>query len=203
MLIAGTDTSASAVEWALSELIRHPRCMKKLQKELEQVVGMGRHVEELHLENLDYLDSVVKETLRLHPVVPLLIHESVEDCTLDGYHVPRGSRLVINVLSIGRDPNAWKDDPEMFKPERFREGNVDLRGHDFELIPFGSGRRGCPGMQLGLIVVQLLVAQLVHCFDWELPDGMLPSDLNMDDHFGMVVGREKHLKAIPTYRLLK
>ncbi|KAL6576025.1 hypothetical protein OROHE_000496 [Orobanche hederae] len=202
-VLLGTDTSASAVEWALSELIRHPRCMKKLQKELEQVVGMDRHVEELHLENLGYLDSVVKETLRLHPVVPLLIHESVEDCMLDGYHVPGGSRLMVNVLSIGRDPNVWKDDPEMFKPERFREGNVDLRGQDFKLIPFGSGRRGCPGMQLGLIVVQLVVAQLVHCFDWELPDGMLPSDLNMDDHFGLVVGREKHLKAIPTYRLLK
>ncbi|KAL6518528.1 hypothetical protein OROGR_019030 [Orobanche gracilis] len=203
LLIVGSDTSASAVEWALSELIRHPRCMMKLQKELEQVVGMGRHVEELHLKNLDYLDSVVKETLRLHPVVPLLMHESVEDCTLDGYHVPRGSRLMINVLSIGRDPNVWKDDPEAFKPERFREGNIDLSGHDFELIPFGSGRRGCPGMQLGLIVVQLVVAQLVHCFDWELPDGMLSSDINMDDHFGLVVGREKHLKAIPTYRLLK
>ncbi|KAI3451091.1 hypothetical protein Pfo_007756 [Paulownia fortunei] len=202
MLIGGTDTSAAAVEWALSELIRHPKVMKKLQTELEQVVGMDQNVEESHLDKLEYLDLVLKETFRLHPVVPLLIHEPMEDCTVDEFHVPKGSRLIVNVWSIGKDPNLWQN-PEKFTPERFLGSNVDLRGHDFQLIPFGSGRRGCPGLQLGLTVVRLVVAQLVHCFDWELPDGMLPSDLDMAEHFGLVTGREKHLMAIPTYRLHK
>ncbi|KAK6150494.1 hypothetical protein DH2020_015426 [Rehmannia glutinosa] len=202
MLIGGTDTSAASVEWALTELIRHPRCLKKLQKELEQVVGLDQNVKESHLDKLEYLDLVLKETLRVHPVVPLLIHESTEDCTLDEYHVPKGSRIFVNLWSMGKDPNVWQD-PEKFTPERFIGSNIDLRGHDFQLIPFGSGRRGCPGMQLGLTMVRLAVAQLVHCFDWELPDGMSLSDLDMEEHFGLVTGREKHLLAIPTYRLHK
>ncbi|KAL2246555.1 UNVERIFIED_CONTAM: Cytochrome 71AU50 [Sesamum indicum] len=203
ILIAGIDTSTSAIEWALAELIRHPRVMKKLQKELETVVGMDQMVEESHLHGLEYLDFVVKETLRLHPVGPLLIpHESMEDCVIDGYHIPKGSRAIVNVWAIGRDPNVWPD-PEVFKPERFIGSNIDLRGRDFQLLPFGSGRRSCPGLQLGLTMVQLVLSQLVHCFDWQLPNGMQPSDLDMSEHFGLTVARAKHLVAIPSYRLLK
>ncbi|XP_020552678.1 cytochrome P450 CYP736A12-like [Sesamum indicum] len=190
------------MEWALSELIRHPKAMKKLQQELEKVVGMDQIVEESHLDRLEYLDMVVKETLRLHPAVPLLIHESLEDCVVDQFHVPKGSRLIVNVWSIGKDPNAWRE-PQKFLPERFIGSNIDLRGQDFQLIPFGSGRRGCPGLQLGLTVVRLVLAQLVHCFDWELPDGMVASELDMAEHFGLVTCRENHLLAVPTYRLLK
>ncbi|KAL6554825.1 hypothetical protein OROGR_006083 [Orobanche gracilis] len=201
MLIAGTDTSSTAVEWAMSELIRHPPIMKKLQGELASAVSRGHMVEEHHLHNLEYLDFVVKETLRIHPVAPLLLpHESMEDCVIDGFHIPKKSRLLVNVWAIGRDPNVWLD-PETFSPERFVGSDIDLRGRDFRLLPFGSGRRSCPGMQVALTVVKLLVAQLVHCFDWELPDGMLPRDLDMSEHFGLATARAEHLRVAPTYRL--
>ncbi|KAL3613437.1 hypothetical protein CASFOL_042700 [Castilleja foliolosa] len=203
LLIAGMDTSSTAVEWAISELFRHPQIMKKLQKELESVVGLDRMVEEHQLHNLEYLDAVVKESLRLHPVAPLLIpHESMEDCVIDGFHIPKKSRILVNTWAIGRDPNVWPD-PETFSPERFIGSHIDLRGQDFHYLPFGSGRRSCPGLQLGLTVVKMLVAQLVHCFNWELPNGMLPGDLDMSEHFGLVTARMEHLMAIPTYRLCK
>ncbi|TXG60606.1 hypothetical protein EZV62_015179 [Acer yangbiense] len=203
MLIAGIDTSAAAIEWTLSELMKHPRVSKKVQKELENVVGKDRMVEESDLDNLEYLDMVIKESLRLHPVAPLLLpHESMEDCIVNGFHIPKKSRIFINAWAIGRDPNAWND-PDKFFPERFVDGDIDLHGRDFQLIPFGSGRRSCPGMQLGLTVVRLVLAQLMHCFDWELPDGTLPNELDMTEHFGIVTCRAKHLLAIPTYRLNK
>ncbi|XP_027076839.1 cytochrome P450 71AU50-like [Coffea arabica] len=203
MLAGSMDTSATTVEWTLAELLKNPRVMKKLQQELNEKVGLDRMVEESDLDNLQYLDMVVKEALRLHPVAPLLIpHAAREDCTVDGFHIPKDSRVIINVWTIGRDPNAWSD-PEKFIPERFVGNNIDVKGHDFQLLPFGSGRRGCPGTQLGLTVVRLLVAQLVHCFNWKLPNGMLPSELDMTEEFGLVVTRAKHLVAVPTYRLSK
>ena len=202
-MAASMDTSATTIEWALSELIKHPPMMKKVINELEKVVGMERMVEESDLESLEYLNMVVKETLRLHPVVPLLIpHESIEDCTVDGFHIPQKSRVIVNAWAIGRDPNAWTD-ADKFLPERFMESDIDFRGQHFQFIPFGSGRRGCPGMQLGLTVVRLVLAQLVHCFDWELPDNMLPSELDMTEEFGITLPRAKHLVAIPTCRLHK
>ena len=202
-MAASMDTSATTIEWALSELIKHPPMMKKVINELEKVVGMERMVEESDLESLEYLNMVVKETLRLHPVAPLLIpHESIEDCTVDGFHIPQKSHVIVNVWAIGRDPNAWTD-ADKFLPERFMESDIDFRGQHFQFIPFGSGRRGCPGMQLGLTVVRLVLAQLVHCFDWELPDNMLPSELDMTEEFGITLPRAKHLVAIPTCRLHK
>lgn len=201
MLAGAMDTTATAIEWTLSELIKHPRVMKKVQKELENVVGMEREVEESDLEKLEYLDMVVKETMRLHPVAPLLLpHAAIEDCNVNGFHIPRKSRVIINIFAIGRDPSIWTD-AEKFIPERFDGSNIDFRGRDFQFIPFGSGRRGCPGMQLGITMVQLVVAQLVHCFDWELPNNMLPSELDMTEEFGLTVPRAKHLLAVPTYRL--
>ena len=197
------DTTATTVEWILAELLKNPRVMKKVQQELDEKVGLHRMVEESELENLTYLDMVVKEALRLHPVVPLLLpHAALEDCIVDGFHIPKDSRVTINAWTIGRDPNAWSD-PEKFTPERFIGSNIDVRGHDFQLIPFGSGRRICPGMQLGLTVVRLMLARMVHCFNWELPNGMLPSELDMTEEFGLVMTRAKHLMAIPTYRLSK
>ncbi|KAL7157888.1 hypothetical protein ABFS83_02G106400 [Erythranthe nasuta] len=202
LLITGMDTASTAVEWALSELMRHQVVVKKLQKELESTVGMEHMVEESHLNKLDYLDSVVKETLRLHPVAPLLIpHESMEDCVNDGFQIPKKARAIVNVWAIGRDPSVWAK-PETFSPERFTGSNIDLRGRNFQLIPFGSGRRSCPGQQLGLTFINLVLAQLVHCFDWERPNGMTPSDLDMSEHFGSVTSRANHLFAIPKYRLI-
>ncbi|PQQ08777.1 cytochrome P450 CYP736A12-like [Prunus yedoensis var. nudiflora] len=160
-------------------------------------------VEESDLEKLDYLSMVVKETLRLHPVAPLLVpHAATEDCTVSGYHIPKKSRVIINAWAIGRDPSAWTD-AEEFIPERFEGSDVDVRGNHFQLIPFGSGQRRCPGIQLGLAVVQLMLAQLVHCFDWELPNNMLPEELDMSEAFGITMARAKRLIAIPSYRLHK
>lgn len=203
MFGGGIDTAATAIEWLISELLRHPRVMKKVQSELEQVVGGDKMVKESDLESLKYLDMVIKETFRLHPVAPFLLpHECIEDCTIDGFFIPKKSRIIVNTWAIGRDPKVWTD-AETFNPERFVDSNIDLRGRDFELLPFGSGRRGCPGMQLGLTVVCLVVAQLLHCFDWDLPNGMLPSELDMTEEFGLVVARATHLMAIPTCRLHK
>ncbi|OMP01112.1 Cytochrome P450 [Corchorus capsularis] len=202
MLAAALETSAVAIDWALAELTRHPRVKSCLQRELEKVVGMNRKVEEADLPKLTYLDIVIKEALRLHPVAPFLIpHESMEDATINGYYIPKKSRILINTWTIGRDPNVWSDNVEEFIPERFANSNIDLRGHNFELLPFGSGRRGCPGLQLGLTTIRLVVAQLVHCFEWELPDGMPPNDLSMKEKFGLTVPRAEHLLAKPVYRL--
>ncbi|KAK7280860.1 hypothetical protein RIF29_08393 [Crotalaria pallida] len=202
-IIAGAfDTSTTVVEWAMSELLKHPTKMKKLQIELENVIGLNRNVEETDLQKLSYLNMVVKETLRLHPVVPLLVpRESLEDVTIDGYYIKKRTRIIINAWAIGRDPKAWSDNANMFYPERFEDGNIDVRGLDFRLIPFGSGRRGCPGIQLGLVTVKLVLAQLVHCFDWELPLGMSIDDLDMTEKFGLSTPRSKHLLIRPTYRL--
>ncbi|KAF6173718.1 hypothetical protein GIB67_032436 [Kingdonia uniflora] len=201
MLVGSMDTSATAIEWVLAELLKHPRAMKKLQEEIETTVGMDRRVEESDLENFEYLEMVLKESMRLHPVAPLLIpHESMEDCTISGYHISKKSRIIVNTYAIGRDPSVWKD-AEEFIPERFIGTNTDMRGNDFKFLPFGSGRRGCPGMQLGLVTIRLVVAQLVHCFDWELADGMSPKDLDMDEDFGLTMPRANHLNVIPTYRL--
>ncbi|KAL1536681.1 cytochrome P450 71AU50-like [Salvia divinorum] len=200
MLIAGIDTSAAAVEWTLTELIRHPAEMKRLQKNLQQIVGQNQMIDEHHLSNLEYLDCVIKESMRIHPVGPLLIHQATEECVVDGYHIPNKARVLVNVWAIGRDPDTWSD-PERFAPDRFLGSNVDLRGQDFQLIPFGSGRRGCPGLQLGLTVVRSMVAQLVHCFDWELPNGMVPAEIDMSEKFGLVTSKAEHLMAKPVYRL--
>ncbi|XP_027078023.1 cytochrome P450 CYP736A12-like [Coffea eugenioides] len=203
LLVASMDTSVTAVEWAISELLRHPEAMRKLQKELEEKVGLERIVEESDIEGLEYLDMVIKESMRLHPVAPLLLpHESMEDCTVDDFHIQKKTRIIINIYTIGRDPNVWPD-PETFNPERFKDSNIDLRGQDFRLIPFGSGRRSCPGLQLGVLLVRFVLAQLVHCFNWELADNIQPTDLDMSEAFGLVTSRAKHLKVVPTCRLQK
>ncbi|KAG5572833.1 hypothetical protein H5410_062599 [Solanum commersonii] len=200
MLIAAMGTSATPIEWILTELLRHPHVMKKLQKELEEVVGLERMVKQSDLEKLNYLDMVVKEGLRLHAVAPLVPHEAMEDCVANSFHIQKGSRILINFYAVQRDPDIWSE-PEKFLPERFVGSSIDIRGRDFQLLPFGSGRRSCPGMQLGIIIVQLIVAQLVHCFDWELPKGMQPCELDVEENFGLATSRENPLVAIPTYRL--
>ncbi|KAL2321218.1 hypothetical protein Fmac_030187 [Flemingia macrophylla] len=203
MISAAFDTSSVLIEWAMSELLKHPMVMKRLQEELNNEVGKNRQVHESDLAKLPFLNMVVKETLRLYPVGPLLVpRESLEDITINGYFIKKKSRILVNVWAIGRDPKVWSDNAERFYPERFENNNIDIRGHDFQLLPFGSGRRGCPGIQLGLATVGLVLAQLVHCFNWELPFGMSPDDLDMTEEFGLSIPRNKPLLAIPTYRLL-
>jgi cytochrome P450 len=204
MLHAGSDAPSTALEWAMSELLRRPLVMTKAQEELEKVVGLNRKVRESDLPHLPYLQAVVKETLRLYPSAPLLApHESMESCTVCDYEIPARTRVIVNAWAIGRDPKSWED-AEEFKPERFTESPsscVDVRGQDFELIPFGSGRRGCPGMQLGMVIVEFVLAQLLHCFDWRLPAEIQGRDLDMTENFGLAIPRAVPLLAIPTPRL--
>ncbi|KAK4280829.1 hypothetical protein QN277_012400 [Acacia crassicarpa] len=196
------DTSATVIMWAFPELLRNPSVMKKLQLELDNQVGTSKMVEEADLPRLTYLDMVVKETMRLHPVGPLLLPRVCrEDITINGYCIKKNTRIIVNAWSIGRDPKIWSHNVELFCPERFLDTNIDYRGYDFQFLPFGSGRRGCPGLQLGLITVKLILAQLVHCFNWKLPEGMSPDELDMTETFGLVVPRANHLLALPSYRL--
>lgn len=201
-MFGGTETVASAIEWAMSELMRNPEDLKKAQQELAEVVGFERRVEETDFENLTFLKCCLKETLRLHPPIPLLLHETAEDLVVSGYFIPAKSRVMVNAWAIGRDPASW-DDAETFRPARFLEQGVpDFKGSNFEFIPFGSGRRSCPGMQLGLYGLEMAVAHLLHCFTWELPDGMKPSEMDMGDVFGLTAPRATRLVAVPTKRVL-
>lgn len=202
MVAGAIETSHAAIEWTLSELIRHPMVMKKLQQELKTIVGDHEMVDEIDLPNLEYLDMVVKESLRLHPVAPLLIpHESMEAIAINGYYIPKKARIIINAWSLARDSNVWLKNVEEFLPERFLGSSIGLGGRDFQLLPFGSGRRGCPGMHLGLINTKLVLAQLVHLFNWDLPNGMTPNELDMGEVFGLSLPRAKKLLAMPIYRM--
>ncbi|KAL5714559.1 hypothetical protein ACHQM5_016503 [Ranunculus cassubicifolius] len=195
-LIGGTwETSATAIEWALKEVLRHRRVLKQLQEELAKAVGMDRMVEESDLAKLPYLDMVLRESMRLHPFVPLIPRESVEDVTIRGFCIPKKSRIIVNVWAVGRDTNVWSDNVEEFNPERFVNNNIDLRGHSYQLIPFGAGPRQCPGLELGFRTVKIVFAQLLHCFNLELPNGM---DADMQERFG---GKANPLLVVPTYRL--
>uniref|UniRef100_A0AAT9UTD8 Cytochrome P450 CYP736A n=1 Tax=Angelica decursiva TaxID=52491 RepID=A0AAT9UTD8_9APIA len=201
IIFGSVGTAQTAIEWIMTELIRHKRVMKLVQEEIRNVMGNCEFVQESHLSKLNYLHMVVKESMRLHPVVPLLIpHESMEDIVVDGYYIPKKSRIIINGWGLGRDPKIWSENVEKFFPERFIGSDIDLRGQNFQLIPFGSGRRGCPGMHLGLANVKLVVAQLVNSFDWELPFGMSPDALNMDETLGLTSPRAQHLLVIPKIR---
>ncbi|GJN23368.1 hypothetical protein PR202_gb11012 [Eleusine coracana subsp. coracana] len=168
MFAGGTGTSASAMEWAMSELMRNPEVMKKLQGQIREAFKGKAVVTEgdLQASNLRYLKLVIKEALRLHPPAPLLVpRESVEACELEGYTIPAKSRVIVNAFAIGRDPKYW-DDAEEFKPERFEEGGVDFNGGSYEFLPFGSGRRMCPGFNYGLASMELALVGMLYHFDW-------------------------------------
>ncbi|KAL3650810.1 hypothetical protein CASFOL_007213 [Castilleja foliolosa] len=201
VMFGGTETVASAIEWVMAELMHSLKDLKKVQQELVDVVGFNRKINESDLEKLTYLKCVIKETLRLHPPIPLLLHETTTDTVVNGYKIPARARVMVNVWAIGRDETAWAE-PNTFNPSRFLENDApDFRGSNFEFIPFGSGRRSCPGMQLGLYALGLSVAHLCHSFDWELPNGMEPDGLDMNDGFGLTAPRAVQLVAIPKHRL--
>lgn len=163
LLGGGTETSITTLEWAMSLLLSHPEDMKKVLAEIDACVGQDRLLDENDLPNLHYLNNVITETLRLYPPVPLLLpHESVEDCTICGYEVPKGTMLLTNLWTIQRDPKLW-DEPNKFKPERFNEKEVE----GYKLIPFGAGRRACPGTNLGKRVLALTLGSLIQSFEWE------------------------------------
>ncbi|KAL2935462.1 Flavonoid 3'-monooxygenase [Bienertia sinuspersici] len=205
MFTAGTDTSSSTTEWAIAELLRHPKILSQVKQELDSVVGQDRLVNESDLPNLPYFQAVIKEVFRLHPSTPLSLPRiSTEPCEINGYYIPKDTTLLVNVWAIARDPDVWTN-PLEFKPERFLEGgekpNADVRGNDFEVIPFGAGRRICAGMSLGIRMVQLLTATLVHGFDWKLANGQTPEKLDMEEAYGLTLQRKVPLVVHPQPRL--
>ncbi|CAI8596713.1 unnamed protein product [Vicia faba] len=194
---AGGDTSSSTIDWAMAEMIRDPRIMKKAQNEVRDVFKMKGRVVENHINELNYLKSVVKETLRLHPPVPLLLpRECGQACEINGYHIPIKTKVIVNAWAIARDPNYWTA-PERFYPERFIDSTIDYKGSNFEYIPFGSGRRICPGITFGLRNIELALAMLLYHFDWKLPSGTKSEELNMTEQFGVSMRRKDDLLLSP------
>ncbi|XP_038685273.1 cytochrome P450 71D9-like [Tripterygium wilfordii] len=197
IFLGGSETSSTAMEWAMSELLKNPKVMEKAQAEVRQVFGSKGYVDEVGLEELKFLKLVIKETLRLHPPLPLLIpRECGEKCNINGYEIPVKSRVVINAWAIGRDPNHWTE-AERFYPERFLNSSIDYKGANFEYIPFGAGRRICPGMSFGIANVELPLANLLFYFDWKLPDNVKNEELDMTENFGAAVRRKRDLYIIP------
>nr|XP_009785656.1 PREDICTED: cytochrome P450 76A1-like isoform X1 [Nicotiana sylvestris] len=197
MFLAGTETTSNSVEWALTELLRNPEAMVKVKAEILEVVGPNRKFEECDIDNLPYMQAVLKESLRLHPPLPFLIpRRAIENTKFMGYDVPKGTQLLVNAWSIGRDPECW-DDPFEFKPERFLGSNVDVKGQNYELIPFGAGRRMCVGLSLGHRMMHFAFGSLLHEFNWELPGNVTPKSMNMDESMGITARKKQPLKVIP------
>ncbi|XP_022152553.1 cytochrome P450 71A1-like [Momordica charantia] len=201
LIAGGTESSAVTVEWAMSELLKKPEIFIKATEELDRVIGKERWVEEKDITNLPYIDAIAKETMRLHPVAPMLVPRmSREDCKIAGYDIAKDTRILVNVWTIGRDPEVWEN-PNEFNPERFIGKSIDVKGQDFELLPFGSGRRMCPGYSLGLKVIQSSLANLLHGFSWKLGGDMRKEDLNMEEIFGLSTPKKFPLVAVAEPRL--
>ncbi|XP_057759125.1 cytochrome P450 71D8-like [Arachis stenosperma] len=195
---AGMDTSAATLEWGMSEMMKNPRVMAKLQAELREALKGKKTIQESDIEELSYLKLVVKETLRLHCPTPLLIpRECTEETNIHGYDIPVKTRVMVNVWAIGRDPQYWHD-AESFIPERFEDSSLDYKGNNFEYLPFGGGRRICPGMNFGVASITLPLALLLYHFNWQLPDGMKPEDLDMTEVPGLAIARKHPLCVIAT-----
>lgn len=199
-MVGATDTVTTTLIWALSSLLNNRGVLKKAREELDLHVGRNRKVEEEDMKNLPYLNVIIKETLRLHPAGLLLgPHESMEDCTVAGYHIPTGTTLLANLWKIHRDPSIWSN-PDEFKPERFltTHEDVDVKGHHFELLPFGSGRRICPGISLALQFVQFTLANLIHGFEFE---SMSDESIDMTKSIGLTNFKATPLEILVTPRL--
>ncbi|CAN1135274.1 Cytochrome P450 76A2 [Linum perenne] len=198
IFMAGSETTSSTTEWALTELLRHPESMTKVQTELKTVIGPNRKMEETDIENLPFLQAVVKETFRLHPPIPLLVpRRAMRDTTFMGYHVPKDTQVLVNAWSIGRDPSQWED-PWSFKPDRFLGSKVDYRGQHYQFLPFGAGRRMCAGVPLAHRVLHLILGTLLHEFSWEAK--VDPSTFNMDDRLGITMRKSESLMVVPKKR---
>ncbi|KAK4485389.1 hypothetical protein RD792_008028 [Penstemon davidsonii] len=195
---AGTDTSAITIQWALSELINNPTILQKAVQEIESITSNNKKlIQESDIPNLPYLQSIVKETLRLHPTGPLIIRQSNQECTIGGYTIPSKTGLFVNVWAIGRDSKYWENALE-FRPERFMCGDdMDVRGQHYQLLPFGSGRRGCPGTTLALKVVGTTLGVMIQCFDWNIFGG----NVDMEEGIGITLPRAHPLICSPVARI--
>ncbi|PON59364.1 Cytochrome P450, E-class, group I [Trema orientale] len=200
LLLTGTESTAVTLTWAVSLLLNNRSVLKAAQEELDTHVGRDRWVQESDINNLKFLQAILKETLRLYPPGPITgPREATEDCYVGGHHVPKGTRLIVNLWKLQRDPRVWPD-PLEFRPERFMTTNADLgfRGQNFEYIPFSSGRRSCPGMTLGLLVVQLVLARLVQGFDMKTKDN---KPVDMREGLGIALPKLNSLEVVLAPRL--
>nr|DAD28671.1 TPA_asm: hypothetical protein HUJ06_030139 [Nelumbo nucifera] len=187
----------------MAELLRHPGIMKEMQDEMRGIIGSRPNITEEDIEQMHYLKMVIKETLRLHPPIPLLIpRESTQDVKIQGYDIPTKTRVIINSWAIMRDPLSWER-AEEFHPKRFMNAagsSIDFRGHDFQMIPFGAGRRGCPGKEFAAAINELVLANLLHKFDWTLPNRASGKDLDMEEDSGITIHKKSPLLvATPHY----
>ncbi|KAL2321748.1 hypothetical protein Fmac_026127 [Flemingia macrophylla] len=198
IFIGASDTSSTTMEWAMAELIKNPNTMEKVQEEVRRVVGNKAEVDENDVKQMNYLKCVVKETLRLHPPVPLLLpRETTSAVKLRGYDIPAKTRVMLNAWAIQRDPEFW-DKPDEFLPERFQDSEVDFNGKYFEFIPFGVGRRGCPGMTFGITLTEYVLASLLYWFDWKLPKTDAPvQGIDMGEKYGITVNKKVPLLLQP------
>lgn len=205
---AATDTTAITVEWTISELINNPRVLKKAQEEVDQVSQHERLISESDIPNLPYINAIIKETMRLHPPITMLMRKGVLDCVVNGYFIPKDTVVCVNIWAMGRDPNVWES-PLDFRPERFLEGKEsvrDVKGHHFELLPFGSGRRGCPGLPLAQQELPVVIGSLVQCFTFKPLDseGKIMGDgekVDMSERPGLTAPRASDLHCVPVPRL--
>ncbi|KAI5678310.1 hypothetical protein M9H77_09260 [Catharanthus roseus] len=199
IIAGGTDTTYLLLYLIMAELLRNKDVMTKLQKEVREVLGKNSDViTDEDLQKMQYLNAVIKETLRFHPPVPLLVpREAREDVNLMGYHVKKGTQVIINAWGIGRDSCLWEE-AEVFKPERFLNTSLDFKGHNFQYIPFGSGRRSCPGVNFAIPIAELALANLIHKFNFSLPDGVTAEDLDPTDVVGFISQKETPLSFIAT-----
>ncbi|KAL6128191.1 hypothetical protein ACLB2K_071547 [Fragaria x ananassa] len=199
MFAGGTDTTSTVIEWAMTELVRHPRVMERLRNEVMGIASGKQDITESDLDKMPYLKAVIKETLRLYPPLPLVFRESTQDAKIKGYDIAAKTMVIVSAWTIGRDPSLW-DEPEEFQPDRFMNSCVDFKGQDFQLIPFGAGRRGCPGILFAMTTTELVLANLVHRFEWSLPSGARAEDMNMTESVGFVIHREVPLIAMAVPR---
>lgn len=197
LFAAGTDTTSGTLEWAMAELLHNPDKMAKARAELEQIPDKMNPIQESDIQRLPYLQAIVKETLRLHPPAPLLVpHKAGKDVEICGYVVPKNAQILFNVWAMSRDEKVWEK-ANSFMPERFLDKEIDFRGRDYELIPFGAGRRICPGLSLANRTIHVILGSLIRSFEWKLENEMKPEDMDMRDKHGFTLHKAEPLRAIP------
>ncbi|MED6207196.1 hypothetical protein PIB30_033589 [Stylosanthes scabra] len=194
MLVAASDTTAATTTWIMTGLMKNPRVMKKAQEEIRSLYGKKKFIEDEDIQKLVYLKAVIKETFRYYAPAPLVPREFNKKSKIAGYEIEAKTIVYVNVFAIHRDPETWND-PEVFYPERFidRHAHVNFTGQDFELIPFGAGRRICPGISLGSASVELITANLLNSFDWEMPQGMKREEIDNEGLPGLAMHKKNHL----------
>ncbi|XP_059655127.1 cytochrome P450 736A117-like [Cornus florida] len=198
MFAAGTETTYTSLEWEVTELLRHPKVMKELQNEVRGIAKGKQDIVEDDLEKMHYLKAVINESMRLHPPLPMLVpREAIQDVKVMGYDIAAGTQVFINAWAIARDPSLWEDAKE-FRPQRFLNTSIDYKGQNFQFIPFGAGRRGCPGINFAKPVNELALAKLVHKFDFALPSGAIDQDMDMAEAPGITINRKYPLLVVAT-----